>query len=155
MVGGLHVYLLQDCLKNSFHLENPKKCPCFGREIQSTALHGFCWRDWGRSLLLAAPRLVTLILQWCSEMAELSCTAPWGFVSSAGIHQQFPSPAVGTLFTDTILAKTSSVLEHKKSFFSLACFYNFVFFFMLITSAVLWGRGIYMYPGIFRYKHTN
>lgn len=66
------------------------------RLVQSTLLHAFCWRDWGRSLLLAAPRLVALILQWCAEMAGLSCAAPWRFPSSAGIHQQFPSPRAGT-----------------------------------------------------------
>lgn len=33
------------------------------RLVQSALLHAFCGRDWGWSLLLAAPRLVTLILQ--------------------------------------------------------------------------------------------
>lgn len=50
VVGGLHMYLLQDCLKSIFHVEKPKKCPCFGQEVQSTLLHAFCWRDGGRSL---------------------------------------------------------------------------------------------------------
>lgn len=91
---------------------------------------------------------------FCSDVQRwLSWAAPWGLASSADIHQQFPSPTVVTLFTDTVIAKTFCVL--KQSLFSLACFYNFAFFFMLITSAMLWGKGMYVYPCIFRYKHTN
>lgn len=107
------------------------------RLVQSTLLHAFCGRVWGRILLLAVPKLVTLILQGCVEMSGLSCTAPCGFPSSAGICQQSLSPTVGILFTDTILAKTSFVLEQKNTCSPVLALYNFAFFLMHITSAVL------------------
>lgn len=109
------------------------------RLAQSTLLQAFLQGGSREaSLLLAHPKLVTLVLQQCAEkMAVLSCTAPCGFPSSVGIRQQSLSPTVVAMFTDTILAKTSSVLEQKKPLFSPACFYNFAFFLMLTTLAVV------------------
>lgn len=75
----------------------------------------------GKEFASGSPRIgYTRFVVMCRDgWAELSCPAACGFPSSVGIRQQSLSPTVGALFTDTILAKTSAVIEQKN--FVLPC----------------------------------